>query len=152
GEQADVAALVRDWTPERWQQFVARRQACEPLARPESGQALVLNALLLETLLREEVSRSLVGLALSGGGIRSASFNLGLLQALYEQGQLRRADYLATVSGGGYIGSLLSSLMLRPDVHLNDREHFPLMPAQVGKQPERPETASPVQNGQALMP
>jgi|GEM_PF-4190678 len=46
---------------------------------------------------------NLVGLALSGGGVRSASFNLGVLQAFYESGLLRFVDYLASVSGGGYI-------------------------------------------------
>jgi hypothetical protein len=51
-----------------------------------------------------------VGLALSGGGIRSAVFNLGLLQALDSTGLLRRVDYLSTVSGGGYIGVCYSWL------------------------------------------
>ncbi len=46
----------------------------------------------------------LAGLAFSGGGIRSATFNLGVLQALAELGLLHRFDYLSTVSGGGYIG------------------------------------------------
>ncbi|HEY5958159.1 MAG TPA: patatin-like phospholipase family protein, partial [Polyangiaceae bacterium] len=45
------------------------------------------------------------GVALSGGGIRSATFNLGLLQALAEKDVLRHVDYLSTVSGGGYIGA-----------------------------------------------
>ncbi len=45
-----------------------------------------------------------VGLALSGGGIRSAIFNLGLLEALDQRGILSLVDYLSTVSGGGYIG------------------------------------------------
>jgi hypothetical protein len=61
------------------------------------------------------------GLALSGGGIRSATFCLGVLQALArarrtdqteEQPLLARFDYLSTVSGGGYIGSFFSSLFL----------------------------------------
>ena len=52
----------------------------------------------------------LVGLALSGGGIRSAAFNMGVLQALARGGLLPRIDYLSTVSGGGYIGSCLSWL------------------------------------------
>jgi hypothetical protein len=56
----------------------------------------------------DDVGSNLVGLALSGGGIRSASFNLGLLQALYRRGILRQVDYLSTVSGGGYIGAWLS--------------------------------------------
>lgn len=55
----------------------------------------------------------LTGLALSGGGIRSATFNLGVIQALAERKLLRRFDYLSTVSGGGYIGSWLSALIRR---------------------------------------
>lgn len=48
-----------------------------------------------------------IGLALSGGGIRSASFGLGVLQALNNPShdKLKAIDYLSTVSGGGYIGS-----------------------------------------------
>lgn len=51
----------------------------------------------------------LVGLALSGGGIRSATFCVGVLQSLASFGYLRRIDYLSTVSGGGYIGSWLTA-------------------------------------------
>lgn len=50
----------------------------------------------------------LVGLALSGGGVRSATFGLGVLQALAAHGLLRHLDYLSTVSGGGFIGGWLS--------------------------------------------
>src|SRR5947207_15425886 len=50
------------------------------------------------------------GLALSGGGIRSASFALGVMQALATSGAFRRIDYLSTVSGGGYIGTALTWL------------------------------------------
>lgn len=58
--------------------------------------------------LRLNESEKVLGLALSGGGIRSASFGLGVLQALLEHGILQSVDYLSTVSGGGYIGSALS--------------------------------------------
>ena len=47
------------------------------------------------------------GLALSGGGIRSATFALGVVQALAQFRWLRRVDVMSTVSGGGYIGSFL---------------------------------------------
>ncbi len=47
-------------------------------------------------------------LCLSGGGIRSATFGLGVLQGLAEVRALTRFHYLSTVSGGGYIGSWLS--------------------------------------------
>jgi len=53
--------------------------------------------------------RDLIGLAFSGGGIRSATFNLGVIEALAGARLLRWMDYLSTVSGGGYIGSWLSS-------------------------------------------
>jgi hypothetical protein len=52
---------------------------------------------------------NVVGLALSGGGVRSAAFCLGTLQALNEAGVLDRVDYLSTVSGGGYVGCSLSA-------------------------------------------
>ena len=54
-------------------------------------------------------TRDLVGLAFSGGGIRSATFNLGVLQGLQEFDLLRQIDYLSTVSGGGFIGSWLAA-------------------------------------------
>jgi hypothetical protein len=54
-----------------------------------------------------EHAANLVGLAFSGGGIRSATFNLGVLQQLQELDLLRYVDYLSTVSGGGYIGAWL---------------------------------------------
>ncbi len=56
----------------------------------------------------------LVGVALSGGGIRSATFSLGVLQALAEHRLLRLADYLSTVSGGGFTGSCVSSVLNDP--------------------------------------
>jgi hypothetical protein len=61
------------------------------------------------------------GLALSGGGIRSATFCFGLLHALATRGLLLRFDLLSTVSGGGYIGAMLGRLLQRArnvaDVH-----------------------------------
>lgn len=59
--------------------------------------------------LPRSLEHDLIGLAFSGGGIRSATFNLGVLQGLASQRLLRLVDYLSTVSGGGYIGSWLSS-------------------------------------------
>lgn len=55
---------------------------------------------------------NLTGLALSGGGIRSAAFSLGVLQSLAHDDLLRKFDYMSTVSGGGYIGACLSSLLV----------------------------------------
>jgi len=51
----------------------------------------------------------LVGLAISGGGIRSATFALGVLESLKACNLLSKFHYLSTVSGGGYVGSWLSA-------------------------------------------
>lgn len=56
---------------------------------------------------------NLAGLAFSGGGIRSATFNLGFLQGLANKRGLHWFDYLSTVSGGGYIGGWLSAALWR---------------------------------------
>jgi hypothetical protein len=53
--------------------------------------------------------KNLVGLAISGGGIRSATFGLGVLEGMKPLGLLQKLDYLSTVSGGGYIGAWLSA-------------------------------------------
>lgn len=51
----------------------------------------------------------LSALCISGGGIRSATFALGVIQAFAENGILAGFDYLSTVSGGGYIGGWLTA-------------------------------------------
>lgn len=63
----------------------------------------------------ESVERPTVGLALSGGGIRSAAFSLGVLQSLKANGAFEAIDYLSTVSGGGYTGAALIAGMERGD-------------------------------------
>jgi hypothetical protein len=52
-------------------------------------------------------------LCLSGGGIRSATFALGIVQGLARKGLLGGFDYLSTVSGGGYLGGWLSAWIAR---------------------------------------
>ncbi len=74
-------------------------------AAPTGGQATA-----------EARDRNLVGLAFSGGGIRSATFNLGILQGLARLDLLKRFDYLSTVSGGGYIGGWLAAWIHREGV------------------------------------
>ncbi len=55
----------------------------------------------------------LTGMCFSGGGIRSATFNLGILQGLAVKGWLDQVDYLSSVSGGGYIHSWLVAWLKR---------------------------------------
>jgi hypothetical protein len=59
----------------------------------------------------DDPRETLVGLSLSGGGIRSATSCLGMLQALSRLGILPLVDYVSTVSGGGYIGACLTSVL-----------------------------------------
>lgn len=81
----------------------------------------------------------LVGLALSGGGIRSATFCLGVIQALARAKRLTAVDYLSTVSGGGYIGGWLSAWIYRKGL---DRVQNTLSrPAKPGVFVEAPEIA-----------
>jgi hypothetical protein len=58
-------------------------------------------------------ARPLSALCISGGGIRSATFSLGMIQGLAEHGLLGQFDYLSTVSGGGYIGGWLTAWIQR---------------------------------------
>ena len=65
--------------------------------------------------------QDLIGLAFSGGGIRSATFNLGVLEGLRNEDVLRQVDYLSTVSGGGYIGAWLVANVKRSPYWLGAR-------------------------------
>jgi hypothetical protein len=98
----------------------------EALAKsaPAGHRLAILNRLLLEEAFSHAIAkmwdtlaglyalihqRGRTALCLSGGGIRSATFGLGVLQGLARRDLLDEFDYLSTVSGGGYIGSWLSS-------------------------------------------
>jgi hypothetical protein len=76
----------------------------------EQGRALAAQ---LGSIEARHASGKLVGLALSGGGMRSATFSLGFLQSLARLGLLREVDVLSTVSGGSYIGGFLGALFDR---------------------------------------
>src|SRR6266480_1314907 len=60
-----------------------------------------------ERIHKDQPTRS--ALCLSGGGIRSATFGLGILQGLAKHDLLHNFDYLSTVSGGGYVGGWLTA-------------------------------------------
>ena len=61
------------------------------------------------------------GICFSGGGIRSATFNLGILQGLASRGSLHQFDYLSSVSGGGYIHSWLAAWLKRRTLEERDK-------------------------------
>ena len=128
----------------------ARRRLCRILCRDRSGHVLTLADALyqegrqihgedwklkpvelgrtppLSDIYLELNKRETAALCLSGGGIRSASFALGLLQCFASHPKrsggepvppserlLTKFHYLSTVSGGGYIGSWLSAWLMR---------------------------------------
>jgi hypothetical protein len=77
----------------------------------------------------------LSALCLSGGGIRSATFNLGVLQSLAKNKLLPEFDYLSSVSGGGYIASWLQAWIHRQQQDMGTaKEVF----QDLGGRPEQP--------------
>jgi hypothetical protein len=99
--QARMATLV-EYLPSKWlleQELTARGQW-----HPDHPSEDVY--ILAESL-------NLRGVCFSGGGIRSATFNLGVLQGLAALDKLGSFDYLSTVSGGGYIHQFLASWISR---------------------------------------
>jgi hypothetical protein len=74
---------------------------------PDAARAAVT------TLNQRAFATGQAALCLSGGGVRSASFSVGVLQALARLGLLGRFDYLSTVSGGGFAGAWLTAWIRR---------------------------------------
>ncbi len=62
----------------------------------------------LQSYYAAALEKKQAALCLSGGGIRSAAFGLGVVEALAQKGLLSQFHYLSTVSGGGYIGGFLT--------------------------------------------
>src|SRR5882757_10144546 len=104
----------------------------EAALRAETNEVHRDKAHIEDTVASEDLYRALHGrnstaLCLSGGGIRSASFALGVIEALAvhprptpdqqaeseDKSLLCQINYLSTVSGGGYIGSWLSAWVAR---------------------------------------
>ncbi|HEY8289974.1 MAG TPA: patatin-like phospholipase family protein [Acetobacteraceae bacterium] len=77
-----------------WQEFEAIHDTARPAAANQ-GYHESLRAYFDTALQHEQAA-----LCLSGGGIRSAAFSLGVLQALAQNNLLTRFHYLSTVSGG----------------------------------------------------
>src|SRR6185503_21341938 len=69
----------------------------------------------LKLIIAENHKQNHAAICLSGGGIRSATFGLGVLQGLAHNDLLQKFNYVSTVSGGGYIGSWLSAWIHREE-------------------------------------
>jgi hypothetical protein len=112
--------------PENFQWLVAAEQARILKSRGNNGGPdFQVTFEAAEEPRVSECKIDFVGLALSGGGIRSATFNLGLLQGLHRFDLLRHIDYLATVSGGGYIGGFWSRWLKETEPDRERKGRFP---------------------------
>jgi hypothetical protein len=85
-------------------------------------------------------------LCLSGGGVRSAAFNLGVLQGLARLELLDRFHYLSTVSGGGYIGCWLSAWRHRCENGFSDVMCGLSWPDRVGSEEALPRVPEAISN------
>ncbi len=108
-------ATITQYTPSKWllerELEASGHWPFSPLAEDQAGTALEEKPDAYERARQ----RSTIGLCLSGGGIRSATFNLGILQALARHRRLGKIDYLSSVSGGGYIHQFLANWIYRAD-------------------------------------
>jgi hypothetical protein len=118
--QAQVASLT-GYTPSQWilehelDQVDARRKKLKIYPVSPDGSPSDRAA-----------ASGLMGLSFSGGGIRSATFNLGILQGLAELKLLRCFDYLSTVSGGGYIHQWFAAWSKRRTFEEVEKQLVPL--------------------------
>jgi hypothetical protein len=94
---ADLFKLVHSWSA--GEGSAGRREEAKEEAKEEAREVKQTSG---------AGTRPLTALCFSGGGIRSATFNLGVLQGLAKLGLLGGFDYLSSVSGGGYIASWLA--------------------------------------------
>lgn len=99
---AEVAGWIR---PRRELRAAQPQDPGNPQARPDGS---IEKGLPFPE--RPNPCNDLVGLALSGGGMRSGVFSLGVVQALARHQFLEDVDYMSTVSGGAYLGASLAAL------------------------------------------
>lgn len=128
------AALANctSYTPSKWlleqelaQRFSNKSMASLPSDSLRDGQALIQrysdlknrerswNRRSSEDIFEVAAEEHLAGIGLSGGGIRSATFSLGILQTLAAHNLLGCFDYISSVSGGSYIHQWLAAWIRR---------------------------------------
>ena len=107
-DELDEISRARKKRSEEWQASTTSDDSVyENLLKIASSESKVSDPMSRATDMK------LTGLAFSGGGIRSATFNLGILQKLASLDVLEKIDYISTVSGGGYIGTWYTSWIKR---------------------------------------
>lgn len=150
--QARLAEFT-SYTPSKWllEKELALRQSNESIEAPFKNQDTEpispatqrKGSWSPEIDVYEAAAReSLTGLSFSGGGIRSATFNLGILQGLAARGLLSHFDYLSSVSGGGYIHQWLAAWILRSQNGLQDVQQKLISRPIAGSSPQTPRQIS----------
>ncbi len=104
----------------QWRLFRSHRQRRESPAGNQASNGAPSNGRRVSKILQDIPETPYSALCLSWGGIRSATFNLGVLQALARYDCLKVFDYLSTVSGGGFIGGWYSAWLHRTKVSENN--------------------------------
>ncbi len=104
-------ALAINYSPSKWlleqeQPYLKLRRDIHHLQNTDTGGT---------DPYRWASEQQVQGICLSGGGIRSATFNLGVLQGLASLDLLKNFDYLSSVSGGGYIHEFLAAWIKREE-------------------------------------
>jgi hypothetical protein len=97
----------------RWEEVLAAEYRALYGEAPLTGPTPADRDAHLRAIVDRIHERGPAAVCLSGGGIRSATFGLGVLQGLAHVGVLGSIDYLSTVSGGGYIGGWLTAWLHR---------------------------------------
>jgi MFS family permease len=112
--QARLATLI-EYPPGKWllEQELAAKGHWPP-SDPKQDAYAVADSL------------GLSGICFSGGGIRSATFNLGILQGLAVSNRINSFDYLSSVSGGGYIHQFFASWISCENIEKVKRQLQPL--------------------------
>jgi hypothetical protein len=120
--QARLAALV-DYPPSKWllEQELAAKGKWPPEDTPND-----IYAVPSKDAYDVAAEQNLTGICFSGGGIRSATFNLGILQGLAAADRLNSFDYLSSVSGGGYIHQFLAAWISCEDIEKVKKQLQPL--------------------------
>jgi hypothetical protein len=119
-------ATICEYPPVKWlleQELTAKGQW--PPKPPAGVDASAFDARSIDVY-DHAAKLNLTGICFSGGGIRSATFNLGILQGLAAADRLNSFDYLSSVSGGGYIHQFLASWISCEDLEKVKHQLQPL--------------------------
>jgi patatin-like phospholipase len=96
------------WHGKQWRRYLAFGRRPEPIPS--------------YTGVIENPEAEKIGIACSGGGIRSAAFSLGALQVLQREKVLEKTCYLAGVSGGSYIAAAFCMVRKRWTGHQRPKQ------------------------------